>query len=97
MQTLFGTPEKREGLFSKLKSAVSSTKANLVARIEEVISGKREIDATLLDELESVLIGADVGLQTSTEILGSDANFPGDGSNAHDDEDKQNQCLDRHF
>lgn len=70
MQTLFGTPEKREGLFSKLKSAVTSTKANLVARIEEVVSGKKEIDASLLDELETVLIGADIGFQTSTEILG---------------------------
>jgi len=69
MQTLFGTPEKREGLFSKLKAAVSSTKANLVARIEEVVSGRKEIDASLLDELETVLIGADIGFQTSTEIL----------------------------
>ena len=69
MQTLFSTPEKREGLFSKLKAAVSSTKANLVARIEEVVSGRKEIDASLLDELETVLIGADIGFQTSTEIL----------------------------
>jgi fused signal recognition particle receptor len=69
MQTLFGAPEKREGFFQKLKSAVSSTKANLVARIEEVVSGQKEIDASLLDELEAVLIGADIGVQASTEIL----------------------------
>ena len=69
MQTLFGTPEKKEGFFSKLKSAVSSTKANLVSRIEEVVSGKKEIDASLLDELETVLIGADIGIQTSTVIM----------------------------
>jgi fused signal recognition particle receptor len=69
MQTLFGAPEKREGFLQKLKSAVSSTKANLVARIEEVVSGQKEIDARLLDELEAVLIGADIGVQASTEIL----------------------------
>ncbi len=68
MQTLFG-PQEKEGFFSKLKSAVSSTKSNLVARIEEVVKGKKEIDADLLDELEAILIGADVGVETSTDIL----------------------------
>jgi fused signal recognition particle receptor len=69
MQTLFGTQEKKAGFFSKLKSAVSSTKSNLVARIEEVVKGKKEIDALLLDELETILIGADVGVETTMDIL----------------------------
>ena len=68
MQTLFG-PQEKAGFFSKLRSAVSSTKSNLVARIEEVVKGKKEIDAELLDELEAILIGADVGVETTTDIL----------------------------
>jgi fused signal recognition particle receptor len=69
MQTLFGAQDKKAGFFSKLKSAVSSTKSNLVAKIEEVVKGKKEIDAELLDELETILIGADVGVETTMDIL----------------------------
>jgi fused signal recognition particle receptor len=69
MQTLFGKPERREGFLSKLKAAVASTRSNLVAKIEEVVKGKKEIDAALLDDLEAILIGADIGVETSTEVL----------------------------
>src|SRR5688572_23756301 len=67
MQTLFG--KREETFFEKLKSAVSSTKSNLVDRIEDAVRGKKEIDAELLDELEAVLIGADIGVETSSEVL----------------------------
>ncbi|MCI0348746.1 MAG: signal recognition particle-docking protein FtsY, partial [Acidobacteriales bacterium] len=66
---LFGKSEKQEGFFSKLKAAVASTKNELVAKIEDVVKGKKVIDAELLDDLEAVLIGADIGVQTSSEIL----------------------------
>ena len=66
---LFGGAEKQEGFFSKLKAAVASTKNNLVARIEDVVKGKKVIDAELLEDLEAVLIGADIGAQTTSEIL----------------------------
>src|SRR5262245_878875 len=67
MQTLFGKQEK--GFFSRLKAAVASTRSNLVAKIEDVVKGKKEIDAALLDDLEAILIGADIGVETSTEVL----------------------------
>jgi fused signal recognition particle receptor len=66
---LFGKSKNQEGFFSKLRAAVASTKSNLVARIEDVIKGKKEIDADLLDELESVLIGSDIGVETTAELL----------------------------
>jgi len=65
---LFGKSDK-EGFFSKLKVAVTSTRNNLVAKIEDVVKGKKVIDAELLDDLEAVLIGADIGAQTTSEIL----------------------------
>lgn len=66
---LFQKLENRQGFLSKLKTAVAATKSNLVARIEDVIQGKKEIDANLLDELESVLIGSDIGIETTNELL----------------------------
>ncbi|HKS96965.1 MAG TPA: signal recognition particle-docking protein FtsY, partial [Terriglobia bacterium] len=70
VQTLFGSPEKkRTGLFDRLKSAVSSTKAQLVERIEVIVEGKEKIDAVVLDDLEATLITADLGVKTTQEIL----------------------------
>src|SRR5262245_9919160 len=66
---LFGGFEKQEGFFNKFKAAVASTKNNLVAKIEDVVQGKKVIDAALLDDLEAILIGADIGAPTTTEIL----------------------------
>src|SRR5437773_4683377 len=53
----------------KFKDAVASTRENLADRIDSVIGVRREIDATVLDELEEVLIGADIGAQTSIGII----------------------------
>jgi fused signal recognition particle receptor len=66
---LFGEPENQGGFFKKLKAAVASTRSNLVAKIEDVVKGKKVIDAELLDDLEAILIGADIGVETSSEIL----------------------------
>lgn len=69
IQTLFGSAEREPTLLEKLKSGVQKTRAGLVSRIEEVISGRKEIDADLLEELEYTLISADIGVTTTTEIL----------------------------
>jgi fused signal recognition particle receptor len=53
----------------KLKTAVASTRETLSEKIESVIAGKREIDADVLDQLEEALIGADIGVGTSLEII----------------------------
>jgi len=69
IQTLFGTPEAKPGLFERLQKAVQSTRSNLVARVEDLVQGRKEIDAGLLEELEEVLIAGDVGLATAQEVL----------------------------
>lgn len=69
VQTLFGSEEKRAGLFDRLKQAVASTKAQLVGRIEELVEGKQVIDQTVLDDLETTLLAADLGVKTTHEIL----------------------------
>jgi fused signal recognition particle receptor len=69
IQTLFGSVEQEPTLLDKLKSGVEKTRAGLVSRIEEVISGRKQIDADLLEELEYTLISADIGVTTTNEIL----------------------------
>jgi fused signal recognition particle receptor len=69
IQTLFGSVEQEPTLLEKLKSGVQKTRAGLVTALEDALQGKKEIDADLLDELESTLIGADIGARTTDEIL----------------------------
>ena len=69
IQTLFGSVPQEPSLLDRLKAGVEKTRAGLVDRIEDAISGRKEIDADLLDELEYALITADIGVRTSSEIL----------------------------
>ena len=68
IQTLFGPPPD-PGLLDRFKSAAAKTRDGLVGQLDDLIQGKKEIDAELLDELEMLLIGADIGVRTVTEIL----------------------------
>jgi fused signal recognition particle receptor len=69
IQTLFGSVEQEPTLLEKLKTGVQKTRDGLVSRIEDVLSGRKEIDADLLEELEYTLISADIGVATTNEIL----------------------------
>ena len=68
--TLFGTPKKKEPtVLEKIKEAVKQTQENFTERIQDLVEGKKEIDREMLDELEAIMIGADVGVNTTTEVL----------------------------
>jgi len=69
IQTLFGTSEKKAGLFDRLKEAVSRTRENLSDRIEEAVAFSKEIDRNMLDDLEGTLLGADLGSATTHLVL----------------------------
>ncbi len=69
IQTLFGAVEQEPSLLERLKSGVEKTRAGLVTRLEDMLQGARQIDAALLDELEFTLIGSDIGVRTTEEIL----------------------------
>lgn len=57
------------GLFGRFRQAISSTRENLAGRIEEAVGGRKQIDAATLDQLEEMLIGADIGVQTTLAII----------------------------
>ncbi|MBP1599109.1 MAG: ftsY [Acidobacteria bacterium] len=61
--------EKKPGLFERMKRALGATKQNLVGRIESVLTGRTAIDEGLFEELEGVLLGADLGVKSTAQIM----------------------------
>jgi fused signal recognition particle receptor len=62
-------PVEEENFFARFRKAVSATRENIASRIEDVVKGKKQIDESTLEELEEALIGADIGVQTTLEII----------------------------
>jgi fused signal recognition particle receptor len=62
------TTEKK-GLFHRLKKGLSKTSNKIVGGMESVFLGKKEIDEELLEELEELLITADMGVATVIKII----------------------------
>jgi fused signal recognition particle receptor len=56
--------------FEKLKSGLTKTKDNFTDRISSVLTGALYIDDDLYEEIEEILITADIGVETSLEIIG---------------------------
>jgi fused signal recognition particle receptor len=69
IQTLFGSYEETPGLFDRMKQAVTRTRDNLAERIEEAVAFTKEIDRSTLDDLEGILLSADLGTTTTQEVL----------------------------
>jgi fused signal recognition particle receptor len=59
----------KPSLLERLKAGVQKTRAGLMEKLEDVISGRKEISADVLEELEYALITADIGAATTSEIL----------------------------
>ena len=71
IQTLFGSldEEQKPSFLDRMKEAVTRTRENLTERIEAVVSLGKEIDRNTLDDLEATLLGADLGMTTTQEVL----------------------------
>jgi fused signal recognition particle receptor len=57
------------GFFSKLKEGLSKTRQQFADKIENLVSFTKKIDDDFYDELEEILIQADVGVNTSMELV----------------------------
>ena len=53
----------------RFSRAIAATRESLSEKIDTVFQGRKTIDAELLDELEEALIAADLGVQTTLDIL----------------------------
>jgi len=69
MITLFGKPEPT--LMERLKESVSKTKNALADTLDNITQGGRQIDPSVLKEVETALLTADLGVKTTREILDS--------------------------
>ena len=58
-----------QGLFARMKQAVSRTRESLSTRIEGIAALTRVVDEQDFEALESALLSSDIGLQTTTTIL----------------------------
>jgi fused signal recognition particle receptor len=63
------TPEKKAGLLSRMKNALSATKENLVGKIEAALGSISAMNEDALDELEGTLLGADLGTAVTDRIM----------------------------
>lgn len=57
------------GLFNKIKESLSKTRESINEKFETVIQNFRSVDEELFEELEEALITADLGVNTSLEII----------------------------
>lgn len=65
-------PEQTEdGLFTRMRRGLSRTSDNLFQGLGNLFLGRKEIDAELLEELESRLLMADVGVDATMDIITS--------------------------
>ena len=62
-------PEKPASLFSRLKKNLVRTRSGLAEGLGALLLGKKSIDQNLLDEIETQLLMADVGMTATMEII----------------------------
>jgi fused signal recognition particle receptor len=61
-------PSKR-GFFGRLRDGLSRTRSKLSDGLGAVVLGRKEVDASLLEEVETQLLTADVGLEATDAII----------------------------
>lgn len=61
--------KEKVSLFAKLKKGLNKTRINIIDGLDSVFHGFSEIDDDFWDELEEVLVMADIGVYTTEEII----------------------------
>jgi fused signal recognition particle receptor len=59
----------KESLFERLKRSLSKTHESIVGRVDTLLLGKKQIDTDTLEELEEILITADLGVKTTVDLV----------------------------
>ncbi len=62
-------PAKKPGFFARLSEKLSKTRSSLTEGLADLFLGKKEINEEILEELETRLLMADVGINVTTQLL----------------------------
>lgn len=62
--------KKKKGLFARLKEGLSKTRSSITSGMDRIFSGYSEIDDDFYEDLEEVMIMADIGVNATDSILG---------------------------
>lgn len=62
-------PGKKKRDAKALAPGLARTRAGWISRLGQVFSGKKEIDPALVEDIEKVLLTADIGVRTSQKLL----------------------------
>ena len=68
-ETAFPGEEKKTGLWRKLKRGLFMTHTELIERMDAAVHGRAVLDEEALEFLEESLIAADLGVETSLELV----------------------------
>ena len=60
---------QRKGLFARLRAGLSKTREGLAGGISRLLRGRTKIDDELLEEIETQLLLADVGVEATREMI----------------------------
>ncbi|RTZ80370.1 MAG: signal recognition particle-docking protein FtsY, partial [SAR324 cluster bacterium] len=63
------TPDEVDSFLERLRKGVVKTRTQFKDNLAEAVLGRKEINEDLLDDLEEVLIGSDIGPETTQRIL----------------------------
>ncbi len=59
----------KPGFFGRLKERLGRTRGSLVDGVASLVLGRKKIDDALLEDIETVLLGADVGVDATRQII----------------------------
>ncbi len=62
-------PEGEKGFWRKLKRGLFMTHTEIIERLGAAVSGNKVLDEATLEYIEELLIGADLGVETSLELV----------------------------
>ncbi len=67
--TVSQEPEKKTGFLGKLWQSMTRTRERLGSGLKSLLTGKRSLDADTREQLETLLLSADIGLDTTDALL----------------------------
>lgn len=59
----------KTGLFTRLKDGLNRTRSNLTEGLSDLVLGSKSIDDDLLEEIETLLLTADVGIEATGKLI----------------------------